>query len=330
MSVIVNSDYEQRLFSSGQFSFESTLINQEFEYLYFFCGEGDELYTLKKYDNHYLDFVEDFTKQIPKLTSVKQDVSPWWGDSSQLQVKKFLQSKLNTTEFGIKNHLVHPLTKICSDVEDIGYELCKFPFSMSGRGHYRYPLNETKIKKLFNSSSCINEPNLKRCLDLSTFFNDGEIITTYQNEVDDFFQYKGTLIGKLSLKESLTSEYFKKLKLILKFIKDNDYTGVGSIDSFTYQENNKEHLYMLSEINTRKTMGHMAHLLFEKYSQDYKIGKMGIVKRKNQINHHEILKEFESKAFVLSPNDNRFHLYFIIGDNKIEIEDLEKLLLTRL
>ena len=231
----------------------------------------------------------------------------------------------NNCFFGIyiKNNLCHSSTQLVSDFKNCHTDsIVKFPFGLSGSGHYFTSYQEKVIAKKLSQTNAVNESLLERQLDLSSFFDKGEKKYTYINEVDDHFQYKGSLFGKEDF--PLADEYFKKLEVISLYVTRLGYNGPYSVDSFIYLENHELKLYMLTEINVRKTMGYSAATIGSLYFTEAKFVKFGIFKNQQDFDHQKIKDHFNGDFLLLSPNGNRFHSYTLGASSEVEVAELEK------
>jgi hypothetical protein len=331
VSWIFNVDFEQRLFRNDFSNIQSNRMSQEFEFFMFLLNPDDTVFTTKKYSDDYLTKIESMTGIFPKITTKSKNIKGWCAEYQNVELLKKLQLKENTLKFLIDNGLTSAditFIKSMDDVEE-GY-LYKYSKSLSGGGHMHFPKHAAKIKKLINSGeTLIKEKVLERVTDFSTLIDDGKVLARYENEVDDFFQYKGTIIGdELILPSGLEEEYNYAISKFLDYTKD--HRKVLSIDSFTYTEDKVLKLFPACEINVRKTMGHTATQLKKLYFSDAKWMKLGL--RKNTLTAEskvKISKECSTNIQVISPLDNTFIVYICVADSREHLERLtQELFLT--
>lgn len=324
MSYFFNGDFEDFLASSKEhYTINSNKRNQELEYLILWL-EDEALYTTKKYDQEYLDFIKRFKKI--EITNHKKDTKLWCSKIYNKELQKKHNSKASTSAFAIENGMAHSKTKIISSREEVeeGY-IYKEAFGVSGIGTWTF---EQRPKQI--NFPLIKEPLLDRIFDFSTLVLEGKSIT-YQNHVDDNFQYKGTTLGINFTPFSWFEKYRLDVECIIKEFEN--IQGPWSIDSFLYREDGKDLVYTLSEINARKTMGYctlkLKEILFskERYTRLRLISNRKI---KNEYSHEEIYNRFEGKIIPLSPKGNIFSLYLICEDNLGELNELEDFLFLTL
>ncbi len=316
---IFNSDYEDRLFSNRLTNIQSTKITQEFEYFIHLLNPEYTIFTTKFYSQEYKEFLKEFSGFELKLTTRAKHISNWCAEYDQLTMRQKLQNKNNLASF-LKLD-VHFL-KSKDELEE-GF-LYKYPKSLSGGGHYFFPKDQKKILSLINSGEVlIKEKIYKRYFDFSTLVENGKVIKRYRNFIDDYFQYKGTLIeDDFELDEELEQDYERSIEDILDY--SDEYKGVMSIDSFCYFENTRKHLYPACELNIRKTMGYIAFRLKEKYFNKFSNLKLLLMKNPNkEIQRLNLEKEIGDKVIMLSPSNNRFLVFIIFSNEKEELIYLE-------
>jgi hypothetical protein len=183
----VNADYEVELFHNRP---APEVINQTIEFFLFFLNERT-LYSKKKYQPSYLDRVESLTGQKPRVT----DQGPYenfWGPLTDLEVEKWWNSKITSTELIIENNWCQRTKIIRSESDLAGLDwnqtyLLKDPFAMSGqkfqslRSIDPVEMKIALVKKALSSGAQILEPLFERKYDFSQYvFPDGKVIA-YQN-----------------------------------------------------------------------------------------------------------------------------------------------------
>lgn len=253
-----NADYEQFLLSNNDsYSFQLNKTNKEFEY-FILIIEDATLYTDSVYSKEYTQKIEKlFTRKI-KTTTNRDDLTPWCMplDTSKDVVSKKTALKANLKIFNYKD--IKLVTNINELENDTYYIL---DGELSGRGHYLYPKDEIRIKKLLNEGvELIAEPKRDRFKDISTLFLGDNHFVVYENIIDNLCQYKGTIISDLS-KEDWYQGYLEDIKKVHDYYRQLGIKYPFSIDSYFYRENSQDKIKVLSEVNARKTMGWMAYWL---------------------------------------------------------------------
>ncbi len=156
-----------------------------------------------------------------------------------------------------------------------GPSVLKTCFGLSGRGHLLLPEHTGRIEaftapEFAKNRPVIAEPWVKRTLDFSTqweILQSGEIdyigMTLCIN--DSRGKYKETRVGDIPL--PLHFEQHKETALIiLKEMSALKFFGNVGIDAMIYEnEEGKETLHPIVEINARKTMGWVALKIQERY-----------------------------------------------------------------
>lgn len=314
-----NSDFESRL-TSGEFNqYNSNKQNQEFEYFINYLNPNDQIFTLKDYSDEFRQRFKDLTSKKFLYTSEKKNVRPWCQSFEQVELLKKFQSKEILFHFKNLGLLKHELELISSeDQVEAGY-IYKEPYSCAGMGNYEFELHFEKIKKRLKNHKLIKEKKLNRFRDFSALFDNNKLLSIYENEVDKHYHYKGTLIGDFDLGE-FRSAYKEALDVISNEL--INYAGVYSIDSFMFTNNSQSFLQPVSEINMRKTMGYFAYRFKETYYPNFSYGKLLLVRNKN----------FSYKKMVncvlLSPLENNFLVFFLVGEGRAQVIDLENQILS--
>ncbi len=322
MSFAFNVDFEDFLKSDKEnYKYTSSKQTQEFEYFILWL-ESSPLYTTKSYHPEYLNFIKKFNPF--QLTSSNANLKMWICDIYDKEEQKKLNSKMATSSFAIENKLAHPKTTI--ELEKSHFEqgyIYKEEFGVSGVGISKSSPSYERLE-----FPVVKEPLLNRTFDFSALFY-GDKTLIYQNHIDDSFHYKGTTLG-------LNFEYFdwiEEYKVKIQLIKDQFYTGHNpmSIDSFIYEEDGKEQVYILSEVNNRKTMGYCALMLKDKLGGDYRYARLRLFnskKLRKKFSHNDLYNYFDKKIIPLSPIDNLFVTFLILEDSLGELNELEDLLVS--
>lgn len=314
MSLLFNVDYEQQLFSSSPVKLESNRVNQELEYFLFFL-ENEPVYSRRQYDLEYCHHLESMGFTV-KTTDHKDNIHCWWGEYENLEQKRLLNSKLTSTRLAIENNLCHPATHIFDQQQELLPGLVyKDPTGVSGRGIYTKK-DEQKVLGLLKKTPLICEPLLHRKQDISYLHLESEGLM-YTNQVDDYFQYRGTTIAPLKLAENLQVNFEKAIQLVCKFMQEQGATGPWSLDGFTYEEDGKLKLYALSEINYRKTMGYVTYKLHQMWNEKG-ISQLHLIPTSKLMGQLPYLDDDGIR--VLSPRGNRFASLFLQASDLMELQ----------
>ncbi len=291
----VNFDYEYQLFDSHYEISKYQKFNKEWEFLYWISGETAPLISCRTYSADYLSFIEDFTGHKP-IFSNNQKFEYWVGNIEE-QYKK-VNSRFTSTQFATENNFAHPLTSINKIPDYEGDYLIKSEGGLSGRSFK---------KNAIPKGDYIFDPLLKRIFDFSILFVHGKAYF-YQNIIDDKFQYKGTRIfnkNKFELQtlnelyphSTIWNDFEEKIEKIFNYYESMIPNEIWNIDSFLYEESGEVKMYLLSEVNFRKTMGYCFVKMMELFKTD-----------KNTIEFLINPKESKGEVIQLSPEDNQFKL----------------------
>lgn len=327
-----NSDFEKQLFSNTPKKIELNKVNQEFEYFIHFLDPDSLILSTRKYSKAYQDFIYDFTGKTLQTTLNRTSVIHWCNPMENLEECRFLQNKINVLKLMLENNYISEEIQFINDKDQLKEnKLYIYPKSLSGGGHLKYPRDINRMNVLLAKKEMIIEENLlSRSFDFSTLIMNQRVICEYENEIDEYFQYKGTLIGE-KLKELISYQevLMKTRELIFSHL--GSYKGALSIDSFLYFKNDQTLLYPACEVNMRKTMGYTTFFLKEKYFKKIPFLKLKLIKNKNfKSNYLDIKRNYGDQIYLISPLDNLFLVFLILGQDKLEIMHLENDLFTRL
>jgi len=323
-----NADFEDFLASEAtSYTPKSSRQNQELEYFILWL-EDEALYSTKKYAHKYLDFISQIKQAEVKISSSIKGIKPWCASTDNKELAIKLNSKITSTEFSLANDFSHEKIEIIKSMDQVEEGLLyKHPFGVSGIGHLTSPKDNKKINKcLEQQGSVIKEPILDRLLDFSTLVN-ADTTMVYINDVDSYFQYKGTTIGIDFNIYSWFPQYQIHIQKIISYYQSLGIKGSWSIDSFLYQEGSETHLYSLSEVNARKTMGYVAQALKNKYFQDYSYFRFKMLTSKkivNGISNIELFEQFNESVIQFSPEGNIFSIYGLAANSLIELDQLDE------
>jgi hypothetical protein len=325
----VNADYEVELFHKRP---GPDAINQTVEFFLFFLNERI-LFSKKNYSEDYLKYVETISGHKPVITSVGP-YENFWGPLKELEIEKWWNSKLTSTELIISQKWCERtfIVKSESDLNHLDWTLgylLKDPNAMSGQ-KFQLLRPQDSIQDKMNivsraliSGPQIIEPWFDRKFDFSQYvFPDGKTIA-YQNRVDTKFQYKGSIFSNhfepylenLSFYSQISQENWQDFKNqtseIIQYYAQNLNQVGYSIDSFVYLENGELKIRVMSEINYRFTMGRVAYELSQKYASANKWASLILIKP--ELRSEPLWKSLHhlKDVIVLSPGDSRFDILFL-------------------
>ena len=338
----VNADYEVELFHQ---KLAPPAINQSIEFLLFFL-ESRPLFSQKKYSAEYLHYVEKLTGHAPQIVN-KGPFENYWGSLKNSEVEKWWNSKLTSSELIIQKGWCTDTLIIRSEdnLKKINTNrdlLLKDPYGMSGQKfqllRFGTSLKERQevLEKSLRNKPFIIEPYFNRRYDFSQYiFPDGKVIA-YQNEVDEKFQYKGTVFNGVQsaslkdlsfyplIREDKWADFQDQTQQIIEFYSLHPNELGYSIDSFIYEENGELKIRVMSEINYRRTMGRITYELSRRFAANK--SWTALLMTKTSANPlWKILAGIEG-VMVLSPGDSRFEILFLSADNLAEgLQLIEKI-----
>lgn len=344
----VNADYEMELFHN---KISSPAVNQSIEFLLFFLSP-QPLYSQKKYSPDYLKYVQTVTGVAPRVVG-HGGFENFWGSLKNKDVERWWNSKITSTELIVRNGWCRDTHIIRNeqDTSKVNWSrdlLIKDPFGMSGQKFQilrkEIPLSERKelLHKALLHGPLILEPWLNRKYDFSQYVFPDDKIIAYQNQVDEKFQYKGTIFNNyksaslqdLSFYSKIAKEEWSRFQSqanqIVAFYSQNLNEYGYSIDSFVYEENGELKIRVMTEINYRRTMGRVTYELSEKFSTNCSWTCLLMLKSVHSSPPlWQMLKGIEG-LIVLSPGNSRFEILFLLAENEIQglrlIEKINKLL----
>jgi hypothetical protein len=333
----VNADYESVLFHGRP---APAMVNQSLEFLAFFLSPKP-LLSQKRYAPDYLDYVHEKTGHRPRVLEHADEVENWWGLLKDTERERWWNSKLTSVEFLRSKSWIDGLCVLSSQQESLptshGSYLLKDPYSMSGQKFQ--VVSAGGAIQWRDHKVLIAEPLLNRKWDFSSYVFPNEKCITYQNLVDQNFQYRGSIFPNWtqadlnhlpfysSINPELWEEYQSRLSEVVSFYSRFPNEIGFSIDAFVYEKNGLL-IHPLCEVNYRRTMGRIAYELSERFAKDdpwtgmflFKPGRMPAWKQ---------LKS-DPNMLVLSPGDTRFEVLFLKAKDRTQalekIESLETLL----
>lgn len=327
--------------------FEESLVKlskeiNEFDNLFLWLESDSEmLSTKRKFSEKFLNYIKECRNGVvPKITD-KMANSQWWGDSSNLELARLVNSKLTSTEFALENDLCPLDTEIVSSIEEVEdyiemFEdeeiLIKKPFSYSGKGHIIFNSKDfddvyDKIEALLETESLIIEQNLRRVSDFGTTFDDKKVFT-----VKNIVSKDGTYIGSVNSNFEQANYLQEKLLIVKKHYENLGWNGPVQIDSFYYLDKKEMHCYECVEVNCRKTMGLMSHELSLQFSKKDQCSMFILFPnklKKRAVDFNTLKKYSDDKnveLYILNELDGYFSQLFIVSNSldnlKEELDDL--------
>ena len=325
LTYFFNIDFEKNLFSNSINHIHSNRFTQEFEFFIHLIDPQSRIYSQKRYTKEYQDYIKSFTGYRISTTQSKGNIKLWCNEYSNTDVLKKIQLKENLLKKLLQHKLLDIEIEFIKKQEKLEKDfLYKYSKSLSGAGHMSFPKDEKRLLSLLRAGeTIIKEKKLDRIFDFSTLYEKNNYLCRYENEVDEYYQYKGTIIGHELPELNLYKEELQELeKVISEFTKH--YSGVFSVDSFLYRDLGETKLYTACEINARKTMGYCAYKIKEKYFSSSNFLKMKLVRNNDLVFDREKLSRlFDDKVYLISPQDNRFFVFIFLGATRLELSQLE-------
>jgi hypothetical protein len=326
---LVDLDYESFLFDpdSSRNDSKNQRAIKEFEYVFFIVNK--ERCNLKNINNYSADYLTQLKKMefvLPELTPKATNAICWWGNRSNLDLERKLNSKITSAELG-KHHgwgfhegaIVQNYEELREHIKNMPYKsyILKSPFSFSGIGHTVFLKDQVPLIQ-FNGPMLL-EPKYDRICDLGITFEVMNLELKRMFIVENFNNKLGSFKGGMGCTDQ--AKFFQEIKRKYTFDLETNleiytkifhaYKNLGAIsniqiDSFIYRDEltGEIKLYPLVEVNYRKTMGLVIYSLAEKYP-----GKL-IEWRVTHTSEYEKLSDW----IKISPTGNKFNSYFKVFD----------------
>ena len=322
MSYYFNGDLEDFLLTSKtEYTIEFNPFNEEFEY-FIALLENETICTKKIYSPDYINYLKyEFNCDL-KTTKSKVDAKLWCFQIYDLKLQKRINSRFFTKKYSNKYN-EHQAIKIYDQEELEEGFVYKEDISVSGMGNYLYPRDKKKLYKVLKDRPLLKEKLLSRTEDISSLV-DGNDIYHYQNTVDEYFQYKGTFIGRDFKNETWFVDYKDKLTSFME--EELNIQGPYAVDSFVYEDK----LHFLSEINNRKTMGYIAHKLKEKYFNGFPLFKSILIPSKKVDDFKLTYSMNLDNTYLISPRGNLFCYFVVVAHTEDELKRSELNLYSRI
>lgn len=144
-----------------------------------------------------------------------------------------------------------------------GPKVLKTFFGTAGKGHFHIEkdrnLESFIEKELTKGQGLVAEPWVQRVLDFSSQWNEGKLIGLTLCKTSEKGRYLSSIVGNYqNWLEKFQKHIDEHLAIVTPFVEKLFHQGFQShlgIDAFIYQEEGKEKLKAVAEINARKTMG---------------------------------------------------------------------------
>lgn len=336
----VNADYESMLFERKA---GPRAVNQSIEFLALYL-EDQPLLSEKNYSEDFLHHVRKISGRDPVIVH-DGGWENWWGELRDISLEQRLNSKEFILPFSPESKLVTSLQEL--ELQPEKMFLAKSPFGMSGQNFLRFSSNDPeKVAPLLaKCQSLIVEPLYQRMDDFSHYVFPDDSTISYQNIVDQSFQYRGTLFLDHSAPELRHLSFFHEvdqtawtrfedeLKKVKRAVREAGGKGGYSVDSFTYMDDGGLRIRVVSEVNYRKTMGLVAYRLSQNYFKHrpwtlFLLGKS--LNRTDSFSYVQKKLSAVSDCLHLSPGNTRFEI-FLLGANSLDegrakFEELRELL----
>lgn len=296
----INIDFENVL--SGSSSDNS--LSHPVEYLYAYITD-DSIATNKNYSEDFLSKIERISGRKAKFTKELSLAHNYWGDLSNIQLARKLNSKITWAKYGNERNF----NKVKSFIFDGSSEMpqlndreyiFKSEFNLSGRGVQRIP------RGFQPKTLGVVVELLERKQDFSLLFHpEEEKFIHYKTLVDSFFHFKGCYFEKNFFFPKAQNYAKDVLSEILLSVNQPDFF---SIDCFTYGK--EESLFFLSEVNYRKSIGQIGYE-FSLNFQKKPYGGLFIIPC------NKLKKEYLECS--LSPMESRIQFFWLEAQSEAEL-----------
>ncbi len=351
----VNFHFEQQLYNTRwqQQKQKWLKLNQEWEYLYFFCDDKP-LLACHQYSNLYLQMLERLNIPASIHYKTKFPSQDWWGDTKNLEMERLLNDKFVALEI-IKNlNLFHLATKV-DEFCDLLHAAATTEMPMFIRQRFG---QAGKNLKLFYHLKAMQDYMQTAAFTNGPFFQDlknhvgilcgpwverefdfGSRFTAHESDhwlsfVDIHGIYRGGLYLEdhdkfLKLTNILKVDFQKIIKLQREVYKAY-CKKVGKIETIQFDSfAAKNEIVPFQEANHRKTMGDILVSLTKKFSKN----GLGILlfDKNDQVVQRHILKTWgycpnkKEGILQLTPNESTYQFCsYFIGFNNLDQIDLLK------
>jgi hypothetical protein len=319
----VNLDFDFALLKNNS-SLINDKYNSEFEYIYFLSDKsGEPLKNCVDYKKDYLDYLKSKGFNIPKLVESKS-YSNWWGDLTDFEKVKKLDSKIFCAEIAIENgycpeevRIIHNISEfesyITSQSANKFYYRSNFGFSGSGNKI----IHKGKNYSLRFPGVVSHYYQVVLALGITVDLNTSDFFL-----IENFTDENGTFLGGQKIELEIvadklnlsTREVQKTLESIFINLKEKYGARTVQFDSFLYEDNQGKYWYKLLEVNFRKTMGHVINNLSKKLGPGkWVLRKMPQLTSSYKNLESKLEEEFCSRIVITSPLDRRFLSFYVLS-----------------
>jgi hypothetical protein len=318
----MNSDFELCLSSKEVVDNpKRQLVREELEYLVWWLS--DEVLSSKKYySQEYLDYLKEY--KLNPLIDYDINAEPFWAKEPMSPIQLKLNSKRNNAlilnQLGV-NAFSYIVPNELDELESIGFPIfLKEEFSFSGSGllilreRNDYLYWKERLRPYIKDYVAIRY--LKPTSEFGVSYDQNNY-NIHQNLIDEKGQFRGCMISD-QIREQLTPSTFSKIELIINHYKSEIFDHLG-IDFFLYNDAQVH----FCEINHRKTMGHVAHKIKNKFFSDNKVmGLFMLPQRRCRYfeSFSQLTELVNNQAIILSPLGNKFLIMAIAGDSIKSVE----------
>ena len=283
----VNLDFEKSLNQNNPTLIDNKITNR-LEYIYFLFGENAPLYSMQSYSKSELQYYKDLLNTDAQVAS-DGDHNNWWGDLSDFEKMRRINSKVDQTNWVIDEGLgIDGLSLVLNEeraFEQDMYFRAEYGFS----GLSNRIIHKGEIIKL---SKGVIAPLLENIISFGITFSGSEYFICLNTILDGrFLGGKIIRVKDLSVLVGIDEIVLMgEIDRIIERIKK--YTGYqwGQFDSLFYGNRGKYNWYKVVEINQRKTMG----LVIKKCAELFGPGEFKVSSLDNEKKKH--IKLFIKKS----------------------------------
>lgn len=246
----INLDFDAALALNNS-SYQNTKFVNELEYIFFLVNQSDTntLCSVKQYDSEYLRKLSQYGFVIPKISSDFSQCNNWWGDISNFELSKTLNSKCWLASWH------KPLNdKTISSLKDIPAE-----FPLYYRSDQGFSGINNKVLRHIDDAKNLRYPGVAtryvkvvQCFGV-TYNLEDDTYFIVENIVDSNGKFNGgRVIDMNSIKASFDlNSVISKIRTHLP----SDTIKRIQFDNMVYEEGGSLVLCPLVEINYRQTIG---------------------------------------------------------------------------
>lgn len=319
----VNLDFDHALLKDNPNLLNPKYI-KEFEYIFFLTNQEDALLmNYQEYQIEYLNYLQSNGIRIPKFAEKKSNYTNWWGDLSNFEHVKKIDSKIFAAELGLKYKLCPTDIEIVLNEEELELYLDKQPGdSFFYRSNFGFSGNGNKVLEKGHSYSLRYPGVVSKKLDVEKSFgitlnlknHDYYIVENHTTESGAFVGGELLSTDCIAKELNLDHEIFeKKLHSIFKILSSELDIETIQFDSLIYKKNCGMIWYPLVEFNCRRTMGTIINELSKKFGHGvWSFDKWSVGQK--EMTYVDIEKElsqrFKKNILVTSPKSSKILTYF--------------------